>query len=359
MPRQLQESVVVITGASSGIGRKAAHRFADRGARLVLAARDEAALRDAQRECEERGARAIAVPTDVADEAQVQELARRAVDEFGRVDVWVNNAAVTLFGRFHETPPEDYRRVLETNIFGYVHGARAAMRLFRAQGSGVLVNVSSVVGRAAQPFTSAYTMSKHAIRALSMSLRQELMLDGVEDVHVATVMPATIDTPIFRHAANYTGRAVQAMPPVYPVEDAADAILAAAEHPAREIVVGTAGRLLAVEQRVMPGVAERQMARMVDRSHLRHEPAPPSRGNLFAPMPGTDAVTGGWLDGAARPRRALRGAAVVGGVALAGGLAYYALRRRRRARAMGRGTALPAVAGVCVRSSTAAQATPT
>lgn len=206
MPRPIEDSVVVITGASSGIGRAAAQEFARRGATLVLAARRAQALDEVARECKELGGHALAVPTDVTDEAAVQDLARRAIETFGRIDVWVNNAAVTLFARIEEAPYEDYRRVIETNLLGYVHGARAAIPYFREQGSGVLVNVSSVVGKVGQPNTSAYCATKFAIVGLSECLRQELL--DVEDIHVCTVMPPSVDTPIFQHAANYTGRVI-------------------------------------------------------------------------------------------------------------------------------------------------------
>jgi NAD(P)-dependent dehydrogenase (short-subunit alcohol dehydrogenase family) len=312
MPRKLQDSVVVITGASSGIGRAAALAFAKKGARLVLGARNEAGLRDVAVECGWLGGRAVVVPTDVTDKKAVQNLARQAIDSFGRLDVWVNCAAVTLFARFEEASLETYRQVIETNLFGTIHGARAALPYFREQGSGVLINVSSIVAKTPQPYTSAYNITKSGIWALSQSLREEFLRDG-NDIHICTVLPATIDTPIFQHAANYTGRAVQPMPPVYSAEQVAKAIVKCAGHPRREVSVGGAGRMLQGLYTIAPSLAERLMAWQVDRKHLTDQPAEPTPGNLFAPMPEWDRISGGWQKAASGVARSV----ALGGVAAA------------------------------------------
>jgi short-subunit dehydrogenase len=322
---RVRDSVVVITGASSGIGRATAVAFAAKGAAVVLAARRAAALEEVARECERAGAAgAAAVPTDVTDDEAVRQLARTAVDRFGRIDVWVNNAAVTAFSPFQELPLEDFRRIIDVDVMGYVHGARAALPYLREQGSGVLVNVSSVVAAVPQPYTHAYSMSKAAIRALSTSLRQELRLDGARGVKVCTVMPATIDTPFFDHTANYTGRKAKAMPPVYAPERVARTIVDLVRVPRREVVVGPMGRNLLLQSKVAPGLTERLMQVQVDRMHLyRTKPAAATHGNLFEPAPGTGSVHGGWHG---RRRTALRRAA--SGALLGAGLS--AARRWRR-----------------------------
>jgi short-subunit dehydrogenase len=295
MTRAIKDSVIVITGASSGIGRATALEAARQGATVVLAARREEALQKLAQECNMLKGTAIAVPTDVTHEEAVSELASRAIANYGRIDVWINNAAVTLFARFEEAPLEVFRRVIDTNVFGYVHGARAVLPYFREQGSGILINVDSVVGKAPQPYTSAYVMSKHAIRAMADCLRMELVLDKADNIHVCTVMPATIDTPLFQHGANYTGRKAKAMNPVYPSQKVAEAIVALVERPEREIIVGEAGYLMVAQFGLTPELYEKTMAQQVDRDHLQDAPAQVTEGNLFDPIEDEQAsVSGGW-----------------------------------------------------------------
>ena len=316
---RVKDSVVVITGASSGIGRATALAFAEQGAAVVVAARREAALDDLVSECEGAGAEALAVPTDVSDAGAVNLLARRAAERFGRLDAWVNNASVGMFAPFSEVPLEDFRRVLEVNVMGTVHGARAALPYFRDQGSGVLVNVSSVVGLVPQPYTHAYNMSKAAIRMLSGSLRQELRLEGARGVKVCTVLPATFDTPLFRHAANYTGREAVAMPPVNSPERAARTIVNLVRVPRREVAVGAMSHNLLLQSKLAPGLLERLMALQVEKLHLsRTRPAPASPGNLYAPSDQPAKPDGDW-DGRRRTviRRATTGAAVAAGAVAA------------------------------------------
>jgi NADP-dependent 3-hydroxy acid dehydrogenase YdfG len=168
MPRSLRGAVVVITGASSGIGRAAAHGFAREGAQLVLAARARSPLEDVAQEC---GGEPVVAPTDVRDEEAVQVLAARAVERFGRIDVWVNGAGVMVYGRFEDIPADVFRQVIETNVLGQVHGARAALAEFRRRGEGVLINMSSVWGRVTTPAVSPYVTSKFAVRAFSAAVR--------------------------------------------------------------------------------------------------------------------------------------------------------------------------------------------
>jgi short-subunit dehydrogenase len=330
MPVRISDAVVVITGASSGIGKATALEFAKRGARLVLAARRIAALERTRDECARLGAPAHAVPADVTEESDVGELVRRVLDRYERIDVWVNDAAVYTAGPFAETPSEVFRRVIETDFFGYVNGARAVLPIFKRQGRGVLVNVGSMVSKLSEPYFSADVAAKHAVHGFSKCLRQELALEGARDVHVCTVMPATVDTPFFQHAANYSGRALKAMPPVYRPEKVAKAIADCAEHPKREVFVGNAARLFNLQYRLSAAWTETLLAKLAARGQFYPDrPVNATEGNLFAPLAQGDSVDGNWrgaggfhpedLEARRRSVRQRKAAVAAGAFALAAG----------------------------------------
>ncbi len=322
MPRRLSDAVVVITGASSGIGRATALRFARSGAALVLAARGADALESVAAECATLGAETEIRPTDVTDEEGMRQLAERTVERFGRIDVWVNNAGVGVFGPIDELPTEDIRRVLDVNILGYVYGIRAVLPHLKRQGSGVIINVSSLTAPIPQPYTAPYSMSKAAVRSLSASVRSELRLGGHTGVRVSTVMPPAIDTPFFDNAANYTGRKARALPPVYPPEKVARTIYRLSRLPKREVVVGVIGSSFVQQGKVAPGMVERSMAVMVENGHLsKTETAARTSGNLYAASssPTSGSVHGGWDGGRKTAVRVGVGTVLIllGGVAAA------------------------------------------
>lgn len=317
MAGAMRDKVVVLTGASSGIGRATATRLARRGASLVLAARNVDALDDVRQECEALGGLALAVPTDVSDAAQVADLARRAVARFGRVDVWVNDAAVSTVGRLEDLPVDEIRRLLDVNVLGYVLGMQEALRLFRAQDHGTIVNVSSLVARVGTPYQAPYVASKHAVHGLGESVRMELQ--GERRIHVCCVMPGAIDTPFFQHAANHTGREVKAPVPTIRPEAVARAVEGCIRRPRRERPVGVSTRLLLTQRRFMPRVTEAVVARQMGRDQFGPGTAAHASGNLFEPLP--DDVRGGWRGGA-------QGLARKAALAVAAAMAVKSVRRQ-------------------------------
>lgn len=326
---ELVGATVVITGASSGIGRATAIAFAKRGANVVLTARDPATLAQAAGDCRRAGAQTLAITADVADETAVQQLARQAVQCFGAIDVWINNAGVILYGHFERTPADAFRRVIETNLFGEIHGSRAALEQFRRQRRGVLINVASLWGLVTSPYVNAYVTSKFAIRAFSDCLRQGLRdLEGAENIHVCTILPESIDTPIFRHAGNYVGRQVRAVPPLAGPDRVARAIVRCVEHPRREVTVGWAGHLLEFGHWLMPASLYSWLAPYVfDLTALGSRPAEVTPGNLFVPMPELNQIDGAYRKSGAH--RAIR-VAVGGAIALAPAVIAAGWLRRRR-----------------------------
>ncbi|AWK87231.1 SDR family oxidoreductase [Azospirillum thermophilum] len=294
MARRLDDKVVVITGASSGIGRATALAFARQGAAVVLAARREAALHTVAEECVEAGGRAMVVPADVTDQQQMRRLAQRALEVFSGIDVWVNNAGVIAFGAFEELPEDVFEQVMRTNFLGVVHGCRAVLPHFLERGEGLIINTGSMVSNVGQRYATPYVASKFAVRGFSESLRQELVDEP--GIQVCVVMPAAIDTPLWQHAANYTGRALKPMDPVYPPEQVADAIVALVHAPKREVFVGTAGRIAALQNAVAPGMTERLMARAIDRDMFQNRPARETAGGVLAPMPEYQGASGGWRE---------------------------------------------------------------
>lgn len=282
----LRGKVVVITGASSGLGREAAAQFAEQGCLLVLAARRKAELEETARLCERAGGRALVVETDISDEAQVNALVKAALFEYGHIDIWVNNAGVTLFSLLEDQPFAEHRRVIETNLFGAMHCARAIVPVFRRQKHGVLIQVGSVLSKVGQAYVPSYVISKFALRGLSEALRVELADEP--DIHVCTLLPYAIDTPHFETGANELGQKTFTMPPTQSPEKVARALVKLAEKPRRERHVPRVVALGLGLRWLRPRTTERLLWHALNRYHLAGE-QPRTEGNLKTPPrePGT------------------------------------------------------------------------
>jgi NAD(P)-dependent dehydrogenase (short-subunit alcohol dehydrogenase family) len=321
MARELRGAVIVITGASSGIGRAAALRFDALGSRLVLAARARGPLTAVAQACHA----AIPISTDVRDEQAVAALAAQTVERFGRIDAWVNCAGVIAYGPFEAVPGDIFRQVIETNLLGQVHGARAALPQFRRQGTGVLINMASVWGRLTTPDVSAYVTSKFAVRAFGQCLRHELR--DAPGIDVATILPTAVDTPIFANAANYSGRRVRPIPPIVDPWTIADGIAKCAADPKREVTYGRVARLLELVSAFAPTLYVRFAPDAFAAGNFASAPAGPSRGNVEAPIPDNTRIEGEWRT---RHRRELVDAFLAGAGAAVRSLAPWRYRRRRR-----------------------------
>ncbi len=292
--RRIAGRTFVVTGASSGLGRGVALKLAGYGARVVLAARRADVLDALAAEIGARGGIALVVATDVSKPDDVDRLAQAATARFGRIDTWINDAGVVAIGRFDLIPVEDQARVVDVNLKGTLYGSNAAMRRFREQGFGTLINVASVEGRLPLAYQAAYSASKHAIVGLDAAIGQELRQDGLgRAIHVVTIEPWALDTPIWEHAANYTGHTPRVTPIDGP-QATVDAIVWAAVHPSKEVAVGWKAQASVLAHQIVPGLSEDIAGGIVRREQFGAAPAAPATsGNLFTPLPAGTTVEGG------------------------------------------------------------------
>ena len=326
--KSVADQVIAITGASSGIGLVTARAAAAAGAKVFLIARDDAALAQVVAGITMAGGTAAHMAADVADPAQVQAAADRAVATFGHIDTWVNNAGVAIYAALLDTPIADHRRLFDTNYFGAVNGAAAAVPHLRKQG-GALITVGSVASDMPTAVMGAYSASKHATRAYIESLRIELGAERAP-ISVTLVKPSGIDTPIAQHALNRVGGEAQIPPPAYDPELVARAILDAAVRPRREIVVGGAGRLQSLFAEHFPAIFER-LAPIAAKAFTDLDRRQPRPSNLFRPD-GTTAERSGELNARRTSSyTAMRLHPKATAVAATAGLALLALALRRRA----------------------------
>ncbi len=318
------DRVIVITGASSGVGRATAEALARSGARLVLAARGESALQEVAAQCRQAGAQVLVVRTDVTEVGALEHLSRTAIERFGRIDVWINNAGIGAVGAFETTPMAAHEQVVATDLVGYMRGAHAVLPHFKARGRGTLINILSLGAWAPTPYAAAYSAAKFGLRGFTDALRGEL--GAWRDIHVCDVHPSFVDTPGMQHAGNYVGRALKPPPGVVGVEAVARAIIDLIERPRRQVVVGRGVTAMARAARFLaPGATVATMARLLEAYFAVGGRARPGPGNLFTPSRDRGA-SGGWRRSGAR----LAATAAAGVAVLLAG-AWLARSRKRTA----------------------------
>ena len=293
--KPIEEQVVVLMGASSGIGRETALRFSRRGAKVVVSARGEEGLNSLVEEIRDEGGEATYVVADTSEFDHVKAVADRAVEEYGRLDTWVHLAAVGLFATFEQTTPEEFARIIDVNLMGQVYGAMAALPHIKREGRGALIHISSVEAKRSFPFHSAYGASKHGIDGFLEAVRVELKHEGWP-ISVTQVMPGTINTPFFDKGRSKIGVKAVGIPPIYEPETVANIILYAAENPARDLVSGGAAQALIINQRLSPRMLDAVLAtRAGFRPQKTEEPrSEDDPDNLYGPIRGHDTAKNGF-----------------------------------------------------------------
>ncbi|WP_433629172.1 SDR family oxidoreductase [Halomicrococcus sp. NG-SE-24] len=277
--KNLEDQVLVVTGASSGIGLTTARMAADRGARLVLAARSEDALRELTEEITQAGGDAVYVVADVGDRDDVREIARVAEETYGGFDTWVNVAGAFLYGKLEDTPVEDMRRQFDTNVWGLLYGSLEAADHLKERG-GAIVNIGSVVSDQALALQGSYAASKHAVKGFTDALRMELEEEDAP-MSVTLIKPSAIDTPYPRHAKNYMDEEATLPPPIYAPETVARSILHAAEHPDREVFIGAGGKSMSVLGHYAPSFMDTLVETVFVRLQKKDRPARSDEQNVL------------------------------------------------------------------------------
>jgi short-subunit dehydrogenase len=324
--KPLDQQVMIITGASSGIGLATARAAAEGGARVVLVARNGAALAQIDQDIRQAGGEAIHVVADVGKRQELERVAEVAIGHFGGFDSWVNNAAVGIFGRLDQVSDEDHHQLFQTNFWGVVYGSQIAAAHLRNRG-GALINLGSLVSDVAAPLQGMYVASKHAIKGFTDAFRMELEADGAP-ISVTLIKPASINTPFPQHAKNYTDRTQVLPPPTYAPEEVANAILHAAVNGGRDIYVGGAARFLSIVQKLVPQMGDLAGRHMIS-PQLRDEAPGDRNGALYEAGEGGQAWgrEPGYTMRSSLYTRASMHPVVSGALAAAAGLTAYALIR--------------------------------
>ncbi|PSB49896.1 short-chain dehydrogenase [Cyanosarcina cf. burmensis CCALA 770] len=290
--KPIAQQVVAVVGASSGIGRETALKFAAKGAKVIVAARSEPGLLSLVEEIEAAKGEATYILADVSDFQQVKAIADKAVATYGRLDTWVHAAATGILAPFEQITPEEFKRVIDVVLMGQVYGAMAALPYLKQEGRGALIHISSVEGRRSLPLQSPYSSAKHGLEGFLESLRVELQHENIP-ISVTSILPAVINTPYYNKVKTKLGVKPTGIPPYYQPSLVADAILYAAEHPTRDYIVGDVGRVLDLLQRLSPSLVDTLLVLVGFQGQrtkeVKSEDAP---NNVFAPITGYDKVEG-------------------------------------------------------------------
>ena len=320
--KPISEKTIVIIGASSGIGRATALEFAKKGSTLILVARREGVLNDLAAECLASGSKqAIAVKADVTDAKTLENVVATALKESSSIDVWINNVGAGAVGELNEIPLEVHEQIIRTSLIGHLNGTYAILPAFKKQGYGVLINTISLGAWVPEPYAVAYTASKYGLRGLSESLRCELI--HWPGIAVCDVYPAYIDTPGFQHGANYTGKKLKPMPPVFPAERVARTMVKLASHPRNTVPVGETALAFKWMHALCPSLTRRVVTGIMDNYFQRAKRAPISNGHVFESTPLGSGVSGGWIS---KEQKATVPIAV--GALIAGVLTYFLVKSK-------------------------------
>jgi short-subunit dehydrogenase len=332
--RNINEQVMVITGATSGIGLTTARMAGEQGASLVLAARGTDALDQLASELRQKGTQVATVAADVGKQEDVERIGQAAMERFGRIDTWVNNAGISIYGRLEDVPMQDQHRLFDTNYWGVVYGSMEAVKRMKTRGGGAIINMGSELSERAAPLQGTYSASKHAVKGFTDALRMELEKEDAP-ISVTLVKPSAIDTMFTAHAKNYMDKEPSLPPPVYAPDLVADTILHAAQHPRRDLFVGGHAKLIAATAHAMPRGMDRFMKALMFRQQKSNQASMPGRIDaLHAPNPVQElrersGVASRVVEHSPYTATALRtgpmGVALLGGGAL---LAAWSLARR-------------------------------
>jgi NAD(P)-dependent dehydrogenase (short-subunit alcohol dehydrogenase family) len=294
--KPIEQQVVAVVGASSGIGRETALQLAKRNAKVVVSARTGSGLASLVDEITALGGDAIAVPADVAEFEQVQSIVDKTIDRYGRLDTWVHAAGTAIIAPFEQVTPEEFKRVIEVNLMGSVYGAMVAMPHLRQTGRGAFIAISSVEARRSMPLQTAYSASKHGMEGFLDSLRSELKQEGFP-ISITNIMPSVINTPFYNKARTKLGVMPTGIPPYYQPSLVAEAILHAAENPTRDLIVGDVGRVVDLFQKIAPDLTDTLVGAIaVPGQRTERIKAANDPNNLFEPIEGYDTTTGDFTD---------------------------------------------------------------